>query len=830
MRKFTLLFLLLSITTFAQRPNRGNIPKITLTGKIIEANSKQPLEYATLILTHLKSKRVAGGVTNQNGSFSIEVPKGEYGVKVEFIGFKTKTLPNKQLTENTNLGVITLSEDTETLDEVEVIAEKSTVEIRLDKKIYNVGKDMTVKGGNASDVLDNVPSVNVDAEGAVSLRGSENVRILIDGKPSALVGLTGTEALRNLPADAIEKVEVITSPSARYDAEGTAGILNIILRKGKITGFNGSVNLTVGNPDMVRVAPNLNYRTKKINLFSNLGYSYRKGPGNSQSFFTNFDNDGTITDYRNEDRVFDRENKNFNASLGLEYYINKNSSITGSYFYRNSNGNDIATNITDSLNVNREIGSREVRIETEKEDGIDNQYSLNYTNNFDGKGKKLTIDLQYSDSNETENSPVAIDGVLAEQNSQVTTSKDKLFQIDYILPIGENSQFEFGHKTMLQDLFSDFKVRQRQDDGTFPLGNSSNAIDFKQNIYAFYAQYGNKINKFSYLLGLRTEITDIDLRVLTDNTFSDKNYTEWFPTVNLGYELNDTDNLTLGYSRRLRRPRHWFLNPFESRSSATNIFKGNPDINPTFTSSFDLGYITKINKLTLNSSIYYQYSTDIMQGVSFLEQREIDGRLTPVAIRQPINLNDESRYGFELTTNYNPSRKVRLSATFNYFKFKTDPFNHTYTYAFTDDNGISSDITETEVLPEVNESSWFARFNSRITLPAKIQWQTRLMYRGPQASAQSDRDGMFITNLSFSKDIFKDKASLVLNVSDLFNSRKRESTTYFGGRDNPRTISNGEFQWRERQITLSFTYRFNQKKKRQRPQRNFDGGGGEFGG
>ncbi len=678
MKNFTLLFFLLSISAFAQRPNRSNKPKITLTGKIIEANSKQPLEYATLILTHLKSKRVTGGVTDQKGNLSIEVPKGMYSLKIEFIGFKTKNLGIKKIIKNTNLGTITLSEDTETLDEVEIIAEKSTVEIRLDKKIYNVGKDMTVKGGTASDVLDNVPSVNVDAEGAVSLRGNENVRILIDGKPSALVGLTGTDALRNLPADAIEKVEVITSPSARYDAEGTAGILNIILRKGKITGFNGSINLTIGNPDMIRVSPNLNYRTKKINLFSNLGYSYRKGPGNSQSFFTNFNSTDPNKKFRNEDRVFDRKNKNFNGSIGLEYYINKNSSLTGSYFYRNSNGNDIATNVSDSLDINKNSFFREIRTETEKEDGIDNQYSLNYTNNFDRKGKKLVIDLQYSDSNETENSPVAVDGILTEQNLQVTKSKDKLFQIDYILPIGENSQFEFGHKTTLQDLFSDFRVRDA--DGNPFQFDTSNAIDFKQNIYAFYTQYGNKINKFSYLLGLRTEITDIDLTVLTTNKFTNKNYTEWFPTVNLGYELNNNDNITLGYSRRLRRPRHWFLNPFESRSSATNIFKGNPDINPTFTSSFDLGYITKINKLTLNSSIYYQHSTDIIQGVSFIEQRTIDNTLTNVAIRQPINLNDENRYGFEFTTNYNPTKKVRLSATFNYFNYKTDAFNHSYTY------------------------------------------------------------------------------------------------------------------------------------------------------
>ncbi|WP_299109831.1 outer membrane beta-barrel family protein [uncultured Tenacibaculum sp.] len=814
MKHITILLLFISSIAFAQRPNfKGkNIPKITLTGKVVETNTKQALEYATIVLTHAKSKRVTGGVTDEQGNFSIEIPKGKYDIKVEFIGFKTKSLTPRVFSENTNLGTVTLSEDTETLDEVEIIAEKSTVEIRLDKKIYNVGKDMTVKGGNASDVLDNVPSVNVDAEGAVSLRGNENVRILIDGKPSALVGLNGTDALRNLPADAIEKVEVITSPSARYDAEGTAGILNIILRKGKITGFNGSVNLTVGHPDQLGIAPNLNYRTKKINLFSNIGYSYRKGPGNSFSKFSYLTN-GNVDSIQTEDRTFDRTNRNFNASLGLEYYLSKNSSITGTFFYRDSNGDDIATNNIEQIMFTDPKSS--IRIENEDEKGIDKQYSLNYTNNFDGKGQKLSIDLQYGESDETELSPITTDGVLTEDNSQITKSTDKLLQIDYVLPLGEKSQFEVGHKTTLQDLNSDFKVNILDPSILF---DPSNAINFKQNIYAFYAQFGSKINKFSYLLGLRTEITDIDLDVLTTNQTSDKNFTEWFPTVNLGYELNDNDNITLGYSRRLRRPRHWFLNPFESRSSNTSVFRGNPDLTPTFTSSFDLGYNTKVKKLNLGASVYYQISTDLIRPISILEERNGVG----IFVRQPLNLNDEQRYGVEFTSNYNVSKKVRLSASFNYFKFKTDAFTYTYTAA----NG--NQVTTN--LDEVNESSWFARFNSRITLPAKIQWQTRILYRGPQANAQTDREGIFVTNLSFSKDLFKDKATLVLNVSDLFNSRMRQSKTYFNNRENPTRISEGDFQWRERQISLNFTYRFNQKKKRQRTRREFDGGGEEFGG
>ncbi|MFD0962699.1 TonB-dependent receptor domain-containing protein [Pseudofulvibacter geojedonensis] len=814
--KITILTILISYASFAQQ---GNKASFTISGKVIDQETQQVLEYATIVLENTKTKKITGGITNEKGIFNITALKSTYNITVEFIGFKPYIINNKEVNSAIQLGTIELKVDNNSLDEVEIIAEKSTVEIRLDKKIYNVGKDMTIKGGTASDVLDNVPSVNVDAEGAISLRGNENVRILIDGKPSAMVGLNGTDALRNLPADAIEKVEVITSPSARYDAEGTAGILNIVLRKGKVTGFNGSINTTVGSPQLYGINGNLNYRTKKVNLFSNLGYRHRQGPGNSQSFFTNLDN-GTITDFRDEDRVFDRKSNNYNGSLGLEYYINKNSSVTGTFFYRNSKDDDIATNNTVFFDENKNITGVENRIENEKETGENKQYSLNYTNNFKGKGEKLSVDLQYSDDYEKEPALITVDGLLSEQNSQTTSSRNKLVQIDYVLPIGENSQFEIGHKSDLQDLSSDFRVR---DGNGQPLATDpSNAIDFKQNIYAFYTQFGSKIKKISYLIGLRTEITDIDLNVITTNQKSDKNYTEWFPTINLGYEINDNDNLTLGFARRLRRPRHWFLNPFESRSSATNVFRGNPDLDPTFTSSYDLGYNKKINKLDIGASLYYQYSTDIIQRIAILEERNINGVLTDVTVRQPSNLNDEKRYGLEFTSNFNASKRVRLSASFNYFKFNTDAF----TYVYTAQNGTQV----TTRLDAVNESSWFARLNSRITLPAKVQWQTRLMYRGPQKNAQSDRKGMFSANLSFSKDLFKDKATLVFNVSDLFNSRKYESTTYLGGRENPSSIVDGAFQWRERQISLNFTYRFNQKKKRARPNGGYDNGGNEGGG
>ena len=272
MNKTSLLFVTFAITFLSVFSQKAQNNQISITGNIIDSNTKEPLEYATVVLNNEETKQLSGGITDEKGNFTIKIIPGTYDISFEFISFKTIKISKKIINSSLNFGTIKLSEDSDKLDEIVIIAEKSTVEIRLDKRIYNVGKDMTVKGGSASDVLDNVPSVDVDVEGNVSLRGNENVRILIDGKPSALVGLSGTDALRQLPADAIERVEVITSPSARYDAEGTAGILNIILRKGIATGLNGSMNATIGDPTQYRVASNINFRTKKVNFFTNLGY------------------------------------------------------------------------------------------------------------------------------------------------------------------------------------------------------------------------------------------------------------------------------------------------------------------------------------------------------------------------------------------------------------------------------------------------------------------------------------------------------------------------------------------------------------------------------
>ena len=820
MKKITLLLLCLLTSTYllAQKPN---IKTISITGKIVDANTNQPLEYATVVLKNTKTQAVSGGITDQTGSFNIKNPIGTYLISVEFISFKTIKFPVQEISSNKNLGTIKLYEDASSLDEVVVIAEKSTVDIRLDKKIYNVGKDMTVKGGTASDVLDNVPSVDVDPEGIVSLRGSENVRILIDGKPSALVGLSGADALKQLPSDAIERVEVITSPSARYDSEGTAGILNIILRKGKSSGFNGSVNVTAGDPKNYQAGVNLNLRTEKINVFSNIGYNNSRNPGVYNSNVTYLTNKA-IDSVRIENRDNERLRNGFNANFGLEYFLNEESSITGTIFVRDSKNDNISTNNINSFDSSDNDLYNSLRIQDESEKDQTLQFSLNYTNNLDDKGQKLTVDLQHSAS--SENEFAIITDTNPETNTTGELSVDNLVQADYVLPIGENSQFEAGYRGSFQDLTSDYLVVAPNLD---PAYNPSNNLEFTQNVNAFYTQFGSKINKFSYLFGLRTEITNIDIHLNNTNENYNKNYTDFFPTINFGYELNDDQSFTLGYSKRLRRPNSWYLNPFESRESEVIFSKGNVNLDPTYTNSFDLGYLNTWGKLTLNSSIYYQHSTNNITRVNSQDVRFVNGKETNVIIRQPINLASEDRSGFEFTANYNASRKVRFSGSFNYYQFETEG---EYTYNVTDpSNGNLTPITQNF---DTKNDSWFTRFDAKITLPWDIQSQTRIFYYGPKNDAQSERKGILSTNLAFSKDILKDKGTLVLNVSDLFNSRKYQVLGYAPSRENPTNITDQTFQRRMRQVSLTFTYRFNQSKNQKDRKSggngNDNGGGEEF--
>lgn len=815
---FTLAFLLLTTCIIAQRPGGGRA-EIIITGKVLEAETNIPLEYATVSFTNKEGKIVAGGITNPQGIYTIELAAGIYDVKFEFISFETKVLSAQKLFKSTELPTQSLAIDTQSLDEVIVRSETTEVQVRLDKKIYNIGKDLTTSGATVSDALSNVPSVTVDVDGAIALRGNANVRILINGRPSAIAGFGSVDALSQLPADAIERVEVITSPSARYDAEGTAGILNIILKKEKTLGLNGSIQTNIGYPEQYGFTGNINLRTDKFNIFNTTGYNKRTSPGNA--FFENrFLSDGVTNPLIEERREFDRNRGGFNTNLGIEYYLTEKTSVTASGFLRlgdNSSGTD---NFTDEFDRNNALAISRTRLEREVEEDMTYQLSLNSITKFDESGHELTTAFQYASDEETELSTIVEFNTLpefvvlpAEDITQIQDETEYLAQVDYVRPIGENAQFEAGYRGTIEESIADYTLLEEDEaGGTFIRDDGlSNIFTYKEDVHAFYTQYGNKFGDFSFLAGLRYENTrqrgTVDAIVednpLGTNLDFDNKTDGLFPTLNLTYEFSDTENLTLGYNRRINRPRGRFINPFPSRSSEANIFQGNPDLVPSFSSAFDLGYLKRWKKLTLTSSIYYQRETD-----SFERIQEETGLVTangiPIIRTLPINLSTEERYGTELGILYNPKKWLRLNLSANAFLFETEgSFNGT-------DFGASN-------------FSFFTRGSAKVSLPYKIDWQTNIFYRGPTNNAQTDTQGFLFTNLAFSKDIFKEKATIAFNVSDVFNSSRRQSVTR-----TPTFESDSEFQFRVRSFNLAFTYRFNQKKQRQRGSRGGGDGDDDF--
>ncbi len=586
------------------------------------------------------------------------------------------------------------------------------------------------------------------------------------------------------------------------------------MRRSKLQGFNGAITTNLGYPRQAGISGNINYRTGDVNIFNTTSYDYREAPGNSSSYTQYFnnrfdDNGNLISDlpdtFADEQNRYERIRKGLSTNFGVEWYITETASLTGAISYRNGDNESNTTNTLRQFDENGNFLSQTNRFDPELEDDKVMQYSLNFMKDFDDKGHKLTMDFQYEDNSEDEFSKVLVEGANTENVATLEDQERILLQADYVLPIGENSQFELGYRGDFKNQDTDYTVEfLNANTNQFVVNDSlSNFLNYREYVNAAYTQFGSKFGKFSFLAGLRLESTRITVDQPTSGDYSKNDYTGLFPTINLNFEMSEDENITLGYSRRIQRPRSYFINPFPSRSSVTSIFRGNPQLAPSYSGQYDLGYYRKFGKVSLNGSAYYQHATDVFSFISFDTgvPVTVNGQEFTIIERTPINLATEDRYGFEFTVTYNPIKKWNINANFNYFQ---------QTITGNTPNGLSLDNTN---------NSWFARLNNKYTLPGKIEWQTSLNYRGPQEDAQNKREGVFSTNMAFSKDLLKDKASIAFNVNDLFNSRKRISETF-----TETFKSDSEFQWRERSFTLSFTYRFNQQKKRQER----GGSGGDY--
>ena len=823
------LFVLVAFTSYTssqeytaeQRANFANMI-FNVSGIVTDSETSEPLEYATISLKHKRiPDKIFGGITDENGKFSVDVNPGMYNIKIDYISFESYVNENLRVVEDTDIGNIPLDLDVSMLDEVEVRAERTQVEIRLDKKIYNVGQDITVKGGNVSDVLANIPSIDVDFDGNISLRGNSNVRILINGKPSGLVGLSGPQGLRSLPSESIEKVEVVTSPSARYSAEGTAGILNIILKKQNLLGFNGNFNVNLGIPRNEGINGTLNVRNEKVNLFGTVNLSNSE---NSGSFFseTNYTRQELTIDETNDS---DYNNKNIFLNLGSEYYFDDNTSLTISGFYKKGDDSSFLTNVVNDISGGA-ISSTNNRLRDEIEMDESFEYALDFYKDYDRDGQTLSARISYEKSEDDGLEDIedfatfpSISETIFEKVSNIDFQKRLQGQVDFIYPIDKETEFEFGYRGNFLERETDYDVSFLSGSDFVSDPGLSNIFNYKEFVNSLYTQFGKKFDKLSALFGLRYENSRQEIDQRTTNQFEIKKYSDLFPTLNLAYEFSDQESLTFGYSKRVRRPRGWDINPFPRRNSVTNFRRGNPFLDPTFTSALEVDYLKRFKKFTLNTSIFYRQSDGNIERITEETGEIVDlivdsGSNTPilqvpVLESYPINLSNNKRIGSELSLTYTPSRSVRLNASFT--------INSSSIRGQYEDQDFDSDDT-----------NWSTRFNGFVRLPKDYSLQFFGFVRGPSENAFSKRKAFGFVTGAIQKSILDKKGTLSLKFSDLFNTSKFRSESF---RDSFYRI--GEGRWRMPTYVLTFSYRFNDNKYKQRKKNirrdkgDSDQGGGE---
>lgn len=785
-------FLLLPFLSLAQG-------EFSISGKVLSAD-KKPIAYSDVRAYQASdSTFISGGMTDDNGDFDFSLPNGNYFLTIEYLNFKTDSFQIKVQGKPVKVGTKILKEDVTQLENVTVTAERSTMEFQIDKRVYNVGSDLNNQGTNASEMLENIPSVSVDADGNVSLRGNQNVRILVDGKYSGFS--SSAEALKQLQSDRIEKVEIITNASARYDAEGDAGIINIVLKKDKKSGWNGSVTTRIGYPLEYGAGFNLNYRKDKWNTYIN--YDINGGTHPSNSF--------TSQELHTEDTSFFYKQHYLNTrkmlgnslTLGADYDINKSNNISASFNFRSRKKDFFVERTYDNLNESNEVLSNSIRLENA--DGGSQMYEFNLGHKYKLKKEggewnnafKFFIDNDYGGSKFSEISSLAVDSHYEKTNDK-TIENYQLFQSDFIYPIFEKGKFETGIKSQWKQIDNDFEYASL-DSGVWNYVPKFNEhVTYNEQVHAAYVMASNQYEKLGVQAGVRAEYSNIKTTQASNDSTVEKKYIDFFPSLAVSYKFNENQTLQFSYSKRIRRPGQWELMPYNHFGDNREMRVGNPNIDPEITHAVELGWMQYMQKVSLLSSVYYRRTENKIERMAIIGS---DG----IIYRTPLNIANKDAAGLEFNFTYNPTNWLKFNTNFNFYKeviqgeFEGEAFN-------------------------LDNFGWSNRTAVNATLPKKWRLQLSGNYNAPTVTPQGRSLAMYFINFGVSKDFWNNNATIGLNAQDLFNTRK-----YRGETNTPTLISYSEFQWRPRDVRLVFTYRFNQSPKdREKGNRqNMDQGGSE---
>ncbi len=798
-----------------------------ISGTVIDAQTNEPIEYANIVMYRWRDSTVANGiVSDTKGNFEItKVMPGRYFMKVSYIGYATKRFDSLTVTpQNSSFSFsVKLNPKNVNMNEIVVKSEKEATQYNLDKKVYNVDKSLANSGVSAVEVVQNIPAVQVDVDGQVSVRGNTNITVLVDGRPAQLAGFSGSDVLAQIPASQIESIELVTNPSAKYDPEGTGGIINVILKKKSNLGVNGTAMANAGTLGRYNTSLNVNLRGDDFNLFGSYdGRFFNMNGGGQTTRNSSYNSPNGIVN-NTLDQLSSSRNKSYNHgfNIGGDYYLAEKE-----YFSLNGNirlGSFDSYSKIDNKNILQAttIQSYFERLSDADRDNSSGNYTLSYKKNYTGNSEEITADLMYSGSsmdNNSINKQNYFDtgmGAIPPNSTQKALSNSSndmlLAQANYVKPLNSWGRIETGFKSIVRDL----KMANDYFDWNISANNwgasilERNSYDYKEQIHAVYGIYSNSFGAFSFQTGLRAEQAIIDGTIETLNQTFTAKYFEVYPTVHLRYAFSELDELTLSYSRRIDRPRNNQLNPYRDRTDSLNIFYGNPNLRPQNHNSLELGLSKFIGKTMLMSNLFYRQNDNLISTITKLNP------VTQVTESTYENVSKGVSYGVEVIGSHTINDWWRVNESFSYYNNSVDDLG-------TLGSSRSAD-------------SWRVMLNSQMTLWEGFSIQSMIFYNSPSiqlmiggfgggmgggrgggggmgggfegggmfggSTAQTKIKELYWMDLSARQELMDGQLTITLRVSDLFDSRKFDTQTIGSNFDQ---ISKRFFDSRTVNLGISF--------------------------
>jgi outer membrane receptor protein involved in Fe transport len=769
---FLIIFLFLlssSIGTIAQN-NSKTTTNSSLKGIVVDSDNHKVLEYATVSLYSLPdSNFIKGSLTNRKGEFEISsLASSYYFYKIDFLGFISHKSDSFSLKENevyTISDPIALSVDSKEISQVEVKGNRDFARLELDRTVYTVSKSPIADGGTVNDVLATIPKINVNADGDIQFRGSTDVKVLIDGKMSGLLGMSPSDVLSNMPAADVDRVELITNPSSKYDASGSAGIINIIMKKERAKGFNGNASATLGSINKHSGQTALNFRTGQLNFTGS--YSFRDDwSGRDYDLSRSVEMDD-YTQYLTTDADIDFGNRSHIGQLGMDYLLDEKNTLSFSVTHR-----DVKQNTNGIYDYDYQYSSENSTIslptasESTRNSEVDVDltswnYNASYIRKFTTEGKELSFDAAYTHNDAVNSGEYEQEGV---ESSDLYNSarKEAVIQMDYMQPVGD-AKIETGY------LFRINKINYNE-----PI-DLSTAFSYKENIHALYFQYGGSKGNFSYQLGLRSEYSDIN----TNQDFNE-DYLDFFPSLHLSYKLSENKQLNLSYSKMIYRPDSGMLNPFQNLQDTENQRLGSQDLEAYYTHIPELTFVYKGDKITYTTNLYYLYKDNIIR-----QYRSVTDEDVTIVTYENLGGQYYTGVDFNMATKFNEWWSVNSYLSGIYQKYSS---SEELGYTGNDAYGFFGKLTSTMRIPE-----WFT-------------FQSTFRYDSDMPVAQGEYDQSFQVDLAFGKRIMKGKASLSLWVFDALNTSKYDVHT-----SGDRFIQRTEYKYENQVANLTFRYYFGKK-------------------